>query len=330
MKKEVIISIAATVAILAIGYAGLVLSGTGRMAFGPKTDTVEIGEQAAKEKVIAFVGENLVSPGTEVTASDAVKEGSYYSLTVTVQGQSVPVYLSLDGKKLFPSVMDTEVVAETADAEPVQEVPKSAKPEVKLFVMSYCPYGTQIEKGILPVLDTLGDTIDFTLEFVPYAMHDKKEIDENLRQYCIRTEAPDKLSSYLGCFLKAGEGTEAACMKSAGIDATKNTACMKSADTEFDVTKNYGDPSTYQGSYPPFNVDLQDATAYGVQGSPTLVINGAVTDTDRDPASLLAAVCAGFEEAPEACGTALPTETPTPGFGEGTAAAGTADAACGS
>jgi len=49
--------------------------------------------------------------------------------------------------------------------------------------MSYCPYGTQIEKGILPVINALGNKIKFSLKFVDYAMHGKKEIDENSRQY---------------------------------------------------------------------------------------------------------------------------------------------------
>ncbi|NTW29741.1 MAG: hypothetical protein HGA33_00500, partial [Candidatus Moranbacteria bacterium] len=202
----------------------------------------------------------------------------------------------------------------------------------KLFVMSYCPYGTQIEKGILPVLETLGDKIDFTLEFVSYAMHDKKEIDENLRQYCIRTEEPLKLSAYLGCFLKKGQGTETACMKTVGVNVAKNAECMKTADATFDVTKNYNDKGTYSGSFPPFNVDKADNEAYGVQGSPALVINGVTADSSqRDPASLLKTVCSGFESAPEACSAMLSTDVPVAGFGEGTASTTAAsDAACGS
>ena len=37
--------------------------------------------------------------------------------------------------------------------------PKKEKPEVELFVMSHCPFGTQIEKGMLPVARLLGDKI---------------------------------------------------------------------------------------------------------------------------------------------------------------------------
>ncbi|NTW14240.1 MAG: hypothetical protein HGA31_04395 [Candidatus Moranbacteria bacterium] len=335
MKKGIIIGAFAVLAIVAIGYAAVWKTGIGRMTFGPD----EIGTQAAKTKIQDFVGKNLVAPGTEISVSDPIKEAGLYMATVTVGKQSVPVFLSLDGKKLFPSGMDTEPKKETAattDAAPAAEVPKTAKPDVKLFVMSYCPYGTQIEKGILPVLATLGDKIDFSLEFVSYSMHnskatgDRKELDENLRQYCIRTQEPKKLSAYLECFLKKGQGTEAACMKTAGIDATKNISCMKQADTQFDVTKNFNDESTYQGSFPPFNTDKTDNEVYSVQGSPTLVINGVTADTERDPASILKTICASFDTAPAECAKALSSTAPAAGFGDGTASAGaTSGAACG-
>ncbi|MBU3941884.1 MAG: hypothetical protein KKF74_03150, partial [Nanoarchaeota archaeon] len=51
-----------------------------------------------------------------------------------------------------------------------QCMPKKDKPEVELFVMSHCPYGTQIEKGMLPVARLLGDKIDFNIRFCSYAM----------------------------------------------------------------------------------------------------------------------------------------------------------------
>jgi len=94
--------------------------------------------------------------------------------------------------KFIPQLIDMDETenVEGDDAEqptaPVAEVTnKTDKPEVELFVMSYCPYGTQMEKGILPAFDTLGDTVDAELKFVDYAMHGEKEVKENLRQYCI-------------------------------------------------------------------------------------------------------------------------------------------------
>jgi len=73
---------------------------------------------------------------------------------------------------------------------------KKDVPEVELFVMSHCPYGTQMEKGILPVVELLGDKIDFKIRFVYYAMHGEKEVNEEARQYCIQKEQKDKFISY--------------------------------------------------------------------------------------------------------------------------------------
>ncbi len=332
LKKEITIgavSAAAVMVLVAGAYAVAFLTGFARLTM----DEPGIGVEEASAKIESFVKEKLVQPGTEVSVRDVSEKSGLYSGTLTVQGQDYPVYLSSDGAFLFPEAIETEEAPEETPAgaeSAAVEIPKSAKPEVKLFVMSYCPYGTQIEKGILPVLDTLGDTIDFKLEFVSYAMHDKLELDENLRQYCIREQEPTKLASYLDCFLKKGEGTESACLKTAGVNVAKNASCMKAADAQFDVTKNYNDKSTYQGTFPPFNVDKENNEAYGVQGSPTLVINGVeAPSVGRDAASLLGTICSGFETAPEACSAQLSSASPTPGFGDGTTT-DTSAASCGS
>lgn len=54
--------------------------------------------------------------------------------------------------------------------------------------MSHCPYGLQMEKGIIPVVETLGDSIDFQVKFCDYAMHGQTELDEQVLQYCIMKE----------------------------------------------------------------------------------------------------------------------------------------------
>ena len=79
---------------------------------------------------------------------------------------------------------------------------KSDKPNVELFVMSHCPFGTQAEKGIIPVVNLLKNKINFSVKFVDYSMHGKSEIDENTLQYCIQKEESKKYIPYLTCFLE--------------------------------------------------------------------------------------------------------------------------------
>lgn len=292
-----------------------------------------LSQDEAKEKVTDYIKNNLVPAGTEVEVKDITLEGGIYKVIVVVSGKEITSYMSKDGSKFFPDVMNMDEKADSGDSSEEDKapasVPVSEKPSVELFVMSYCPYGTQIEKGILPVLSTLGDKIDFSLKFVDYAMHDKKELDENLRQYCIEKNQPEKLASYLECFLKKGQGTEGDCMNSTGIAAAAVTSCTTESDKEFEVTENYNDKSTWSGGqFPPFEVNKSDNEKYGVQGSPTLVINGTVAKSGRDSASLLKTICGAFENVPEECQVELSSTSPSPGFGEGTGAS--TDANCGS
>jgi hypothetical protein len=131
---------------------------------------------------------------------------------------------------------------------------KSDKPVVELFVMSYCPYGTQMEKGIIPVVETLGNKIDFKLKFVSYTMHGDKENQENLRQYCIDKDQFNKFTPYLQCFL--GSSDSAACLKSTG-DEGKVTSCMVGVK-QFDVTgKNFSVHKAENDVWRPGFPDLQ-------------------------------------------------------------------------
>jgi hypothetical protein len=316
---------------------GVLAAGVWYVKFGPKRQT-DIGLEGAKTKVTEFVTNNLVQPGTKLEVTGATLENGLYKVSFKVGNQAVDSYITKDGSKFFPQAMDVaEVAKQAADSKSKPEAknttpaPKTDIPEVNLFVMSYCPYGTQIEKGILPVINALGAKIKFTLKFVDYAMHDKKEIDENLRQYCIQKNQPAKLSAYLTCFLKKGQGTESDCMTSAGVAVAQVTSCVATTDTQFKVTEGFNDKSKWSnGTYPPFDVDKADNQKYGVQGSPTLVINGQETSVGRDPASMQKAICDAFNTAPAECQKQLSSEAPTPGFGEGTTASPAgSNASCG-
>ena len=295
------------------------------------------------------VGERVVefakAQGVDATLLSVEEQGGLYEVVLDIDGQTVPVYATKDGTNLVPSIVPLETEETNTNTQTTSTIPTSDKPTVELFVMSYCPYGTQIEKGILPVVELLGDKIDFQLKFVYYAMHPTAgEVEENTRQYCIQKEQSDKLTDYLSCFLQAGDSES--CLTQTGIDQAKLDACYAEADKEFDITTNLEDTGSWlSGSYPQYNVNLEDNEKYSVGGSPTLVINGAtivsneqycgsatncVVDPSigRSPASLLLGICKSFNDAPEECNTELSGETPSPGFGYSTTTSGTT-ATCG-
>lgn len=305
-----------------------------------KADNKKLNPEQAKTLATEFINKNLMQPGTEAQVETPVLEGGLYKLKVGLPGgRSVDAFMTIDGKQFFPQAISMaefgKEEAATPEDNPTDEsapaaaksVTKSAKPKVEAFVMSHCPYGTQIEKGLIPAVKALGNAIDFKIRFVNYAMHGKKEVDEQLSQYCIQEEQNDKYLDYLGCFLK--DSQSASCLKTAKINEAKLKTCIAAADKKFSITKNYDDQSTWKGQFPPFNTDDALNVKYGVQGSPTLIINGAQSEAGRDSASLLKAMCDAMEKPSKACSTKLSSAAPAPGFGEGTDTSGGAAAGCG-
>jgi hypothetical protein len=318
MKKVIILSFLFT----------FILTGC---SLGKKSEELSPGE--VKGKIEEFINYNLMQGDTKAVIKEIVEEDGLYKITVDVMGQEIVSYASKDAKKFFPQAMDVEALKEAIDDEnnnvaanaPVQDVPKSDKPDVKLFVMSHCPYGTQIEKGILPVLESLKNQIDFKLMFNDYAMHDKVEIDEQLSQYCIQENENDKFLPYLECFLEEGDGE--GCLTKTGINTSSLNSCISQTDSTFNISSDYEDKSTWKGSYPSFNISKAENAKYGVGGSPTLVINEETISSGRSPKELLDTICAGFNNPPEQCGTQLSNETFSAGFGFDTMGSGT-DASC--
>ncbi len=200
---------------------------------------------------------------------------------------------------------------------------KREKPDVDVFVMSHCPYGTQIEKGLLPVWDLFGDKINLNIRFVDYAMHGKKEIYEELKQYCVGEQGKQKLRNYLGCFLKDGD-TSDKCVKQANVDASALKVCLQKTDEDFGITKAFEDKSKWKGRFPPFPLHAEKAQKYGVRGSPTLVINDVVVQSGRSPKAIRDAVCKGFKEQPPECKKEIDDANPSPGFGFGKGSGGAA------
>src|SRR3989344_1073236 len=284
--------IAISLILIALGAGAYFYSAKGNIG-GASAKQME----AIRVKAEKFINEKLVSPGTNATIKNIVEENGLYKISVSIGSQEIISYLSKDGKSFFPQVINMEESSQTSQASSTpsvnQEVPKTDKPNVELFVMSYCPYGLQMEKGILPVAELLGSKINFQLKFVDYAMHGQKEVDENLRQYCIQKDGFAKLDSNLNSFIKQGDAS--VCLAEAKIDSSALNGCVSQADAQFKINAKVADKSQWRTTqFPPFDIDQADNAKYGVQGSPTLVINGTNVDAQRDPQSLLNLVCSGF------------------------------------
>ncbi len=280
----------------------------------PYKDDRKITVKAAKSKIEAYIK----STGVQGVTIDSVEDTDpwVYIVNGNSQGQKFVFHMTKDGTKLFQGTLDLNSTPQQDVQGAAVETPseKTEKPKVELFVMSQCPYGTQMEKGILPVLATLGDKIDFELKFVNYAMHGETEVREQMQQYCIQKQGLDKLKSYLSCFLK--EGDSESCVNQGGINNTELASCIQSTDTQYNIMEKFNDQSTWVGGrYPPFDIYKEDVERLGVQGSPSLAINGELISAGRDPASILSVICSAFTNAPAECNTELSSETYASGFG---------------
>lgn len=175
---------------------------------------------------------------------------------------------------------------------------KVQKPVADLYIMSYCPYGLQAQKGYLEVMSKLGKVADVNIKWVPYIMHGKKEAEENVVQDCIQKEQKDKYTKYLNCFL-AEEGKGEACRKEAKIDEKKLSSCIATTKKAIDFDAKMADTSK---QYPEFGINKEEADKAGVQGSPTFVLNGIkVEKVGRSAKSYAQAICSTFENKPKEC-----------------------------
>jgi protein-disulfide isomerase len=262
-----------------------------------------ISANAAGQKLVSF----YESMGVSNITINSVKEVSgVYQVNINYQGQTIPLYITKDGKNVITSLNPTQT--DTTDTN--TEVQKSDKPSVELYVFTYCPYGTQMEKAVIPAVKLLGDKIDFKIRQIG-AMHGEHEKLEAERQLCIEKLYPTKFLDYVLAFVNnAAIGNcngEAACLTPQlvniygplGMDAAKINTCIS----------NEGESM--------YNAEVSNAESKGVSGSPTMIINGATVQSERNPEAVKGTICSAFNNAPSACSTALSTTASSAGFGSG-------------
>jgi len=152
---------------------------------------------------------------------------------------------------------------------------------LKLFVMSQCPYGSLAVKAMDEVLAAIGDNIDFELYFIANdagdgtfsSLHGQPEVDENIRQVCAMEHYPDTYFDYVLCQAEdigAVEANWEGCAADNGLDVETIRTC---AD---------GDEGTAL-----FRENIKEANSRGIGGSPTFVVNNKKTLGGAQPAEAI-------------------------------------------
>ncbi len=318
---------------LASVVVGLVVG----IAIAPIVTGPTVTKEFVGNKTMEYVNSILSSQGATAELVDISDSGAnLYQINFTIKagGQRVPssVFATKDGKLILlgsgggirdltePTPILTPTLTSTPTSTP-SSILKTEKPTAHAFVMSYCPYGLQFVKAYVPVVELLGDKADIELNFVDYAMHGKKELDENTRMYCIQKEQNEKLTSYLRCFVENDDPEK--CIADAAVDDAQLESCISAADSEFSITELYNDKDIWVGStcpnppycFPQYLVDATLANQYNVGGSPTFILNGDEIRVERSAEAVKQAICSAFNNPPAECGQTLSTTVEQPGIG---------------
>jgi predicted DsbA family dithiol-disulfide isomerase len=165
------------------------------------------------------------------------------------------------------------------------------KVDVAFYVMSQCPYGTQVEDGIAPVLNEFGENVNFKLNFIAaeqdgtfQSLHGPAEVTGDKIHLCVQKYYPKELINFVVCQNKNVqnlEGTIDGCAKETGIDAEKVKTCYKGTEGTSLLSDS-----------------VKASQAVNAQGSPTMFINNQPYNGARDKNSFKRAICVGLNKHP--------------------------------
>lgn len=260
---------------------------------GGNINTISI--QKVANKTIDYINNNLVQTGL-VSLVSTKDLGSVYEITTSYQGSEIPVYTTKDGSLIFLSAYNTSIEIQQSS----NGIPKTDKPNVELYIFSYCPAGSAALDSFSETASFLKDYVNFKVKFFSN-MHGEHELQENMIQECIQTISPEKYWDYAKQYLeivyqKCGSSRSIECDKNESIKLM--TAVGINSDNVMDCVKNQGE--TY------YQQDINDATSLQLSYSPSFVINGKyIQDADRSPEGIKSVVCSAFNTPPSKCSQTL-------------------------
>ncbi|VVB78976.1 Uncharacterised protein [uncultured archaeon] len=278
-----------------------------------------VSSAVAGQKVVDFAK----AQGIDATLINVSKQGALYEVVLSMQGQEVPVYVTQDGQNLIPSLIPLTPKTTDNPSNPPQQqdVPKSDKPKVEAFIFSYCPYGLQFEKALIPVYDLLKTKADIGIVAIG-AMHGDFEKAESYRQVCIeKLYGRDKLFKYLKSF------DENSAIGSCNGEATCVDPLVAKIYTTLALDKSKIDSCIKTDAQKIYDAQGAQASKLGIGGSPTFVINGVQVQVDRTANAIKEAICNAYNTKPSECSQNLSTSAMTAGFGA--SAGASTGASCG-
>lgn len=295
------------------------------VSFSSPSQTGLTKEEAGKKAVdyisnlpqMQVQGVNVSLGDTKETESGVYKVG--IKITSPRDEQEINSYITKDAKYLFPQGIDitqnqeqTQNQKTKTTSKQTEEIPKSDKPKVELFVMSFCPYGNQAENTMYPVYKSLKNQVDWNIHYIVSgskgnfkSLHGQEEVDQDIRELCVLNESGmDKWWEFV-IYVNNNCGSDGICWKeaaqNAGLDVNKIKTCVDEKDADL-LTK-----------------EVKATQESGATGSPTLFINGKKSRTVYDYGnsdSYKQTICSAFTQPPSECeqdlGSSSSTSSNTP------------------
>ena len=159
---------------------------------------------------------------------------------------------------------DPELESKVTEFRENVNLAKNKKAKLDLYTMSYCPYGTRATTNLLPLMDRFGENVDLNIYYIVSrrdgkftSLHGREELDENLRQICIKLINKEKLFDYILCINNSEDIKDwKRCTKKIEIDPLKVEECTKSEEARNEL-----------------NIHYQRKKRLHVESSPTIYIN---------------------------------------------------------
>lgn len=226
---------------------------------------------------------------------------------------------------------ETEKV-QGAVTEVIQEdIPKSDKPLVQLFTMSYCPWGNVAEDFVEPVYQTLGENIEFEPryimnkdvvasidEFIEYYGEDEAETQystylQNIDNSCMAID--ETLYCALHGPVELRQNVRETCVwkyqnekywdfvmsVNAKCDASNSDECWEEVAQEVGVSRTQVRECYDNELVSILEEEIALSNKLQVTGSPTIFINGVLYKGERSPEAFKNTICSAFNEVPESC-----------------------------
>jgi len=179
------------------------------------------------------------------------------------------------------------------------------KARVEFFVMSQCPFGSQVEVGIGPVMEKMGGDVDLTIDFIGNeangqltSMHGESEVKGDKVQLCAIKHYPAQSLKFINCMnenMRGIPGNWESCASRFGFEMPKMKACYEGVEgTEL------------------LKASFAKAAQRRARGSPTIYIANKPYNGPRSELAFTRAICDAFPKDKHALCASLPPPVKVP------------------